>query len=198
MRIGDRGVLTHAVASRTWIGARALRSHAQQAAFIYASDRSASSADRVNVEHRHAHRHPTHGSVHGQPKVAFPKADVGGCAAHVEVEGALEAAPAGGRARTHHAACRPGKNGAHSMPARFTSRNIAAVRLQNGKAVPGGPIQIRKIGVHEWPDIRVDQGCRSAFVLAKLGRNFVRTAEVVIPRQGARRSLFVFRVFVRV
>ena len=56
VRVGNRGPVAFAIAGRAGIGARALRTHAQQAAFIHARDGAAARADGMDIEHRHAHR----------------------------------------------------------------------------------------------------------------------------------------------
>ena len=56
VRVRHRGARAFAVTSRSRIGARAFRPHAQQSAFIHARDGAAARAHRVDVEHGHAHR----------------------------------------------------------------------------------------------------------------------------------------------
>ena len=52
VRVRHRGPVALAVAGRPGIGARALRTYAQQSAFIHARDGPAARADGVDIEHR--------------------------------------------------------------------------------------------------------------------------------------------------
>ena len=84
MRIGDGGPIACAVAGRARVRARALRSNAQQTAFVNSCDGAAARAHRVYVEHRHAHRKTVDGRLHRFSRRAIHQTDIGGCATHIE------------------------------------------------------------------------------------------------------------------
>ena len=80
-----RLVAAAAIADRSRLGARALRPHLEDAGRVHARDGAAAGADRVDVDHRHAHRQPVaHLLVraHGGHAVA-DHADVEAGPAHV-------------------------------------------------------------------------------------------------------------------
>src|SRR5258708_31073501 len=126
--------------------------------------------------------------------MAVPEAHIGGGSAHIERERALETAPASGFRSADYATRGTGKNGAHGVTPRFGHGDESAVRLQNGDAVPAATAQLREISVHERADVRVDERGGGALVFAKLGRNFVRGAKVVVAGKGARGDLLVLRI----
>ncbi len=91
VRVGNRGPAAFAIAGRSGIGARAFRTHAQQAAFIHARDGAAARADRVDIEHRNANRKSADGGLQRFARLAVAEAYIGGSAAHVEAQNAREA-----------------------------------------------------------------------------------------------------------
>ena len=107
--VGDRGLLAAAaVAGRAGVGARALRPDAQRPAAVDPRDRAAAGADRVDVDHRQAHRQAGDGALHGEVGLAAALGEeerVAARAAHVEAQrGRLADDP-----RRHRAAGRAGE-----------------------------------------------------------------------------------------
>src|SRR5437879_9236185 len=98
MRVGDSRPIAHSIAGGTRIGARALGSNSQQAALVNSCDGTTSRADRVYIEHRHAHRKAVDGRLHRLSGMAIRQTDIGGCTAHVETQNAWES----GEARALH------------------------------------------------------------------------------------------------
>ncbi len=144
--IGDgRQRAAAAVAGRSGIGARALRSDIEEAAAVEPGDRAAAGRDRGHVERRHVDLAARDGAFGGfERHAAFDEGDVGGGAAHVEGD---EAAPCvlareiGARLR---AGGRTGEQRVHRAPAgdRGRERHHAAVRLHQeallgAHALPG-------------------------------------------------------------
>src|SRR5665213_888745 len=88
--IRHRKLLALAVAGRSRIGARAARPDTQRAAAIDICDRSATRANRMNIEHRQAHWRIADSGFVRRSEVAVDEAYIGRCATHIEKNDALE------------------------------------------------------------------------------------------------------------
>ncbi len=97
--VGDRERAAAPVAGRAGIGAGAVRPHTIAAA-VEVQDRTAASGHGVDAHHRRAHAHAGNLGFEHPLELAREVRDVGGRAAHVEADHALEA---GLPARAHHA-----------------------------------------------------------------------------------------------
>src|SRR5258706_150610 len=83
------------------------RSTAQQAALVNSRDGTTPGADRVYIEHRHAHGKTIDGRLHRFSRVAIHQTDIGGRTAHVETQNARESGKARGLHRSNDA---PGRS----------------------------------------------------------------------------------------
>ena len=72
--------------------------------------------------------------VVGGSRVGIEQRDVGGCAAHVEAEDAIDARGAGYAERADDAACGAGKNGAHRLARGRCGGEDAAGGLHDAEA----------------------------------------------------------------
>ena len=178
VRVGDRGLHADSIAGAPWIGAGALRTHAQQSAGVHARNGASARAHGVNIEHRDADRQAVHHSLGGFTRRSVGQAHIGGSASHVEAQYAPEAAVAGGFERTHDASSRTREHRAHGMPRRFARRKKPAVGLHDRDAITAGARQFVEIGLHQRTDVGVHESGRAALVLAKLRADLVRAAQV--------------------
>ena len=185
LRVRHRGGLARSVAGRAGNGARALGTHAQEAARVHARDRPATGAHGVNVQHGHAHRHAVHVRLGGFARRAGGQAHVRGGAAHVEGQDLFEARAARHLHGGNQAARGSGQHGAHGVAARLPGREIAAVGLKDRNAVPARTTGLERgeVAIHQRTHVGVDGGGGGALILAELGRDFVRRADVAEPRQ---------------
>ena len=91
--VGDGGFLAATpVAGGAWLGARRMRADTQPAGAIEPGDGAAAGADRIHIDHRHAHRIPGDVALRADHRfAAFHQRDVAGGAA--DIDGDEVAAP---------------------------------------------------------------------------------------------------------
>ena len=148
MRVGDSRPIAHSIAGGTRIGARALGSNSQQAALVNSCDGTTAGADRVYIEHRHAHRKPVDGRLHRFSRRAIHQTDIGGRTAHVETQNAWESGEARCFHRSNDSPSRSGKDGTNRVAAGFPGGHESAVRLHDGNGMARASLQFTEILGH--------------------------------------------------
>ncbi len=108
--VGDGEGAAAAVAGGAGVGAGALGADAHLLA-VEGDDRAAAGRHGVDLHHRRAHAHARHLGLEGALEGARIVGDVGGGAAHVEADDALEAGDGRGLDRPHDPAGRAGEDG---------------------------------------------------------------------------------------
>ncbi len=104
--IGDRERSAPPIADRPWIGARAVRAHAE-AATVEVEDRPSSGSDCVDGHHGHAQPGSGDLGVEGALPSAGIERYISRRAAHVQADHPPIAGRLGGAGGAHHSACRP-------------------------------------------------------------------------------------------
>ncbi len=176
--VGDRGLLAAAaVAGRAGLGARALRPDAQRPAAVDPRDRAAAGADRVDVDHRQAHRQAGDGALHGEVGLAAALGEeerVAARAAHVEAQGGRLAddprrhRAAGGAGEQHG-----GRVGGGLLERRDPAGGEHHVRLRQPSRLRG-LAQAAEIAARGRAERGIDGRGRRALELAHLGGHLVR------------------------
>ena len=108
--IGDGQRPAAAIAGGSGIGPGGIRADAEARAVVM-QDGAAARRHRVDAHHGRADAHAGDLGVEGGLQLAVIVADIGGGAAHVEADDALEAGQRPGLRRAHHAAGRAGEQG---------------------------------------------------------------------------------------
>jgi len=109
IRVGDGERSAAPVAGRARIGAGGVGADAKPQP-VRMEDRAAARRDRVDLHHRRAHAHAGHLRLEASLELAVIVADIGGGAAHVEADDALEAGDPARLDRADHAARRAGED----------------------------------------------------------------------------------------
>jgi hypothetical protein len=139
VRVGDRRLLaTAAVGDRSRLGAGALRAYLQDARARHARDGAAAGADRVDVDHRHAHRQTVAHLLVGahRRRAADDHADVEAGAAHVARDHVGVAGRQRGEGRGLDARRRPRHERVDGVARGHVHRHRAAVALHHQQLVP--------------------------------------------------------------
>ena len=181
VRVGDgRLDAAAAIAHRTRLGARALRSH-PQGARLDACNRPAAGADRLDVDHRQTDQvamMPVPAGPH-LGLAAADQADVVARTAHVDGDEVAHAGRAGDGRRAHHAARRPRAHDRDGLLGDVSARHDTAVRLHDEQlATESGLAQAVVEAAQVALDLRADVGIHErragALELRRGGHHLVR------------------------
>ena len=215
--VGDGGLSAASVADGPGIGSGGLGTDAEDASSVEAGEGASAGADGVDVEHGNADGKACDLGIGRSGNFIFDQGNVGGGAAHVEGDDAVEAAGAGGGGRADDASGRTGEDGAHGFAGGGRERGDAAAGLHNEDVGRGGfrflrsrvrgaqaslfhqfaraVFQIFQVALHYRLQVGVDDDRRGAFVLAEFGEDLVGDGKRNSDRlQGLRDGFFVFGI----
>ena len=130
--IGHRRFLAAApVARGPWLGTRGMRADAQTARAIEPCDGTAAGADRIHIDHRHAHRKSGNVALRADHRfAAFDQRDVARCAADIDGDQVAIA----GRTPDDGAADHTGGGAGEEQPHRPFARDRSARQVRRATA----------------------------------------------------------------
>ena len=180
--VGDRRLGAASVADGSGIGSGGLRTDSKRSGGVEAGDGTSAGANGVNVEHGHADRQAGNLSLTARLDFAIDQGHVGGGAAHVEGNDAVESAAAGHGRSADYAAGGTGEHGAHWFARRGCQAGDSAARLHHedsglaraGLARPSGTaFEALQIALHHRLQVRIHHDRAGALVFAELGKNLM-------------------------
>ena len=186
--VGGCGVATASVEGGAGVRARALRADAQGAPGVYAGDGATAGAHAEHVDAGAAYRQLAHLGLVPLADVTGAERDVGGGAAHIERDDAVEAGGGGYLERAGNASGGAGERRAHGQALGGLRAHAAAVRAHDPQAddalLPQLRLQPRQVAGDDGADVGVGDCGGGALILTVLGQDFVGGRNEQFPFAG--------------